>query len=291
MLYGKDMRSWSIRDPFAVLRRLEGRTLVLDENHSTYLLAPKGEKAPALARLSNFSLQADGSLWAESVEWTKYGMEVYDGGEYLGLSPVILFDPSTRSDDTALGEVVDIHSMALVNDPNLPMPALNAAEVPKMKPENTETVITPPPAPPAPAPPAQLPDFAAIFAAALAPVVSLLGELKTSIAAIATAPAPQAAPNASQPSQHLQLVSAALEGFVSSGKIANNDAERARFLANCATPEALAREIAHYTSAPALVSLNAANLQVPAPGDKKQFTAEQIAIGKLFGRSPDQIKD
>ncbi len=282
-LYGKDMRSWRIGDPYALLRRLEGRTLVLDENHSTYLKAPRGESAPALARLSNFSLQSDGSVWANTVEWTKYGKETYASGGYLGLSPVILFDPSHTADDTALGEVVDIHSMALVNDPNLPMPALNAAEV-SMSASKTETPIVPPVVPP----PFVMPDFAALFSAALAPVVELLSGLKVSIEALQPA-AHQAAANAASLDSHGNAVKAALEGFISAGKISNDDASRNRFLAHCTTPADLAREVTHYGNAPTLVALNAANLNAPL-GEKK-YSEAQTRIAKLFGRTPDQIKD
>lgn len=293
-LFGKDGRSWTV-DAMEVLRRLAGRLVVLDENHSTYLRAPRGEEAPAMARLSQFAIREDGSLWAENVEWTKIGREKYENGEYLGISPIVVFDPAPNLDNTEfLGTVVDIHSVALVNDPNLPMPALNASEMA----ENSSKSENNPAAPPVPAPDLGATIGAAI-AQALAPFAARLDELAKKLeAAPAPAPAPAAtpepaptpavAPNAS--GVPAELIESAFERYCKAGVI--TPAGKAGFLSACsASLEAFTGLCRYYDGAPQVVGLNAAGIDPPPAGSGVDEPpcqgADAAKICKMFGRSVD----
>ena len=96
-----------------------GGKLVLDENHSTDLAAPKGAAAPARGWIVELQRRADG-LWGR-VEYTRLGRQMMEDGEYRGVSPVI----AHRKD----GTIVAIRRASLVNEPNfVELKALHAAE-------------------------------------------------------------------------------------------------------------------------------------------------------------------
>lgn len=278
-------------DPLGVLQRLAGRTLILDENHSTYLRAPKGEPAPAMARLSNFAMHEDGSIWAESVEWTAHGKDVYAGGEYVGLSPIVLFDPSpdTGQNNGVLGNVVDIHSVALVNDPNLPMPALNAAELKMTVEKKPETVVAPVAETPAPV---SLDAVKALIGEALSPFSALLQGMTEKLATLTAAPAPVAAANVAEVAAQLlsRDVEAAAEKYIGAGKLKNTPESRTFFKSLCSTQAALNSACAYFETAAPIVATNATDLQAPPSGDNKPASAEEIKICRMFGREPKDLK-
>lgn len=69
------------------LQAADGQRLVLDENHSTDLAAPKGEPAPARGWIVELEARPDG-IWGK-VEWTKSGLELMADKAYRHISPVI----------------------------------------------------------------------------------------------------------------------------------------------------------------------------------------------------------
>lgn len=83
--------------------------LVLDENHSTDLAAPKGGEAPARGWIVELQSRADG-IWGR-VELTPKGRQLLADKEYRGISPVIAH---TRDK-----VVKAIARASLVNKPNL----------------------------------------------------------------------------------------------------------------------------------------------------------------------------
>lgn len=83
-----------------------GEKLVLDENHSTDLLAPKGGEAPARGWIVELQ-QRDNGIWGR-IEWTAAGRT--KAKEYRGLSPVI----AHRKD----GTIVGLLRASLTNAPN-----------------------------------------------------------------------------------------------------------------------------------------------------------------------------
>lgn len=87
-----------------------GEKLVLDENHSTDLSAPKGGEAPARGWIIELQARSDG-IWGK-VEWTPKGRQLMADREYRGISPVIAY----RARDK---RVTAIRRASLVNQPNL----------------------------------------------------------------------------------------------------------------------------------------------------------------------------
>lgn len=86
-----------------------GGKLVLDENHSTDLAAPKGDPAPARGWIVELQSRADG-VWGR-VNWTQAALSRSIWKEYRGVSPVIVH----RKD----GTIDAILRASLVNAPNL----------------------------------------------------------------------------------------------------------------------------------------------------------------------------
>lgn len=85
-----------------------GDKLVLDENHSTDLAAPRGEEAPARGWIVELQQRNDG-VWGR-VEWTDAGRQKVEAKEYRGVSPVILH----RKD----GTIDAVLRASLTNKPN-----------------------------------------------------------------------------------------------------------------------------------------------------------------------------
>ncbi len=116
---GRHLRTADGRGPYRVedaaalarisLQAADGERLVLDENHSTDLAAPKGEPAPARGWITALEARADG-IWGK-VEWTKAGLALMADKAYRHISPVI----THRAD----GLVTAILRASLVNKPNL----------------------------------------------------------------------------------------------------------------------------------------------------------------------------
>lgn len=125
-IVGIDGRRWKNTDPAALCSKMNASDrvtvkngCVIDENHSTDLSAPKGGEAPAFGWFRNFSVEADGSIWAD-VEWNSKGEKAITNKEYRYISPVF-----SRDKD---GNVVEILRAALTNNPNLDNPALNSSQ-------------------------------------------------------------------------------------------------------------------------------------------------------------------
>ena len=87
---------------------MAGGKLVLDENHSTDLAAPRGESAPARGWIIELQSRADG-VWGR-VEWTAEGKRIMASGEYRGVSPVIVHNKA--------GDVERLARASLTNTPN-----------------------------------------------------------------------------------------------------------------------------------------------------------------------------
>jgi phage I-like protein len=124
---GRDGRKWKKSDPkkIAVNSMARLSRLVIDENHSTDLSAPKGGASPAMGWMTNLCADDTGAIWAD-VDWTRRGGEAVLNKEYSFISPVFLHDDE--------GEVTYILRAGLTNSPNLQLPALNAERL-----ENTDT--------------------------------------------------------------------------------------------------------------------------------------------------------
>ena len=92
-----------------------GVDVVIDEEHSTELKAPRGESAPAFGWISEWKIE-DNVLLGR-VEWNSKGLEVLKNKEYRYYSPAYPLTPDR--------EIRYIKSVGLTNTPNLRLPALN----------------------------------------------------------------------------------------------------------------------------------------------------------------------
>ena len=123
---GVDGRHWKNENPAVLCKKMNENYkvtvkngCVIDENHSTDLAAPEGREAPAFGWFRNFTLEKDGSIWAD-VEWNSRGKKAILNKEYKYISPVF-----TRDKD---GNITEILRAALTNNPNLDNPALNSSQ-------------------------------------------------------------------------------------------------------------------------------------------------------------------
>lgn len=122
-LVGRDGRSWvwdevsqqAVLDEFAA----RGLPLPVDVNHAQELRAPKGEESPAYAWIEELTVR-DGALVGR-VTWNVRGANAVRDREYRFLSPVFDYRPGD-------GRIVRLTSVALTNEPNLRLPALNHQE-------------------------------------------------------------------------------------------------------------------------------------------------------------------
>lgn len=117
---GRDGRSWNNPNPGAVAEKVNsaGLDLVLDFEHATEVLAPKGHPAPAAAWLNDLRVEPDGRITAAVKGWTPAGEAAVLNREYRYISPAVNYHPRTM-------EIVGLSSAGLTNKPNLPLAALN----------------------------------------------------------------------------------------------------------------------------------------------------------------------
>lgn len=125
-IVGVDGRKWKNSDPATLCVKMNSSDrvtvkngCVIDENHSTDLAAPSGGTSPAFGWFRNFTVEKDGSIWAD-VEWNARGQKAVSDKEYKYISPVF-----TRDKD---GNIIEILRAALTNNPNLDNPALNSSQ-------------------------------------------------------------------------------------------------------------------------------------------------------------------
>ncbi|HFS8942363.1 TPA: phage protease [Enterobacter roggenkampii] len=115
---GRDGRSWINNNPDAVVSAsFRYPKLPFDAEHSTELLGPKGEEAPAYAWIDALRVNADGSIDGH-IEWTPDGEVLVRGKKYRYYSPAFF--------NTADAQVTRLSSAGLTNKPNLFLPALNS---------------------------------------------------------------------------------------------------------------------------------------------------------------------
>jgi len=279
-IVGRDGRKFQLDNlsDLMLSTRDAGLRIPVDENHASTFLAPQGGASPALGWVTDWTIKSDGILWAQ-VEWTPKGSEVLKNKEYRYVSPAILHDKD--------GRITGIHSLSLVNRPNLDLPAINSTdpegsqpkEDPSMEPKEIRLALG-------------LPETATEDE-----VKSALIKLK---AAAAPSPAPEPIPalNADQiraivaesvqaavaplvrhsTETHDELVTRTIDSYVKAGKIQPTEIARNHYFALCATPAGLKSTCEFLDQAPALVSTNSTiNGDPPAhPGDKLSAIEREV---------------
>lgn len=89
----------------------QGVEVPIDYEHASVVKAENGEPAPAAGWIKSMWYEEGVGLWA-AVEWTDKAKNEILAKQYKYLSPVIIFDTTTRS-------VERIHSVALTNNPRI----------------------------------------------------------------------------------------------------------------------------------------------------------------------------
>lgn len=292
---GKDGRSWKYSDPLALLQAVKsrGNPLVVDENHAHEIAKTTGSPSPALARVKvdTLTVNAEGEIWGEP-DWTPYGAERMGQGAYLGLSPAFLYDSSKASGDSD-GDIIGLSSAGMVNEPNLTLPvALNAMQHNPQESKNTM-------------------DFEEIRKLLGLPEGTSEAEITAKVSALAQprvepveAP-PAVAPNAEEPpawavalnakvdalaqantdsivSAHKVAANAAVERFVTEGKIPPTDEAKAYALNQCKDAEGLTAFVKYHESAPTLVPGSVA-LNNVRPGAKPAQSEAFDKMDAAFG--------
>ena len=106
-----------VTDPQAVITAsMKSGKLVVDENHSTDLAAPRGKGSPAMGWVEQLAVRQDG-IWGQ-VRWTKRGRTALEDHAYRAISPVLVSDPD--------GTVTQILRAALTNNPDLSLTTLHS---------------------------------------------------------------------------------------------------------------------------------------------------------------------
>lgn len=106
-----------VTDPQAVIATsMTSGKLVVDENHSTDLAAPRGKGSPAMGWLEQLESRADG-IWGR-VKWTRRGRTALEDHAYRAISPVLVSEPD--------GTVTQILRAALTNNPDLSLTTLHS---------------------------------------------------------------------------------------------------------------------------------------------------------------------
>lgn len=120
-IQGRDGRRWRMDDPQAVVAEFvaQGLELPVDIEHATELKGPKGEPAPAVGWIKALEVR-NGEVWGR-VEWTTEGGFTVGDRRYRYISPVFVYDKTTM-------QIVRLKSVALTNQPNLAVQALNREE-------------------------------------------------------------------------------------------------------------------------------------------------------------------
>lgn len=90
-------------------RAARGQGLIFDYDHQTLNARENGQKAPSSGEAIAFEWRHDKGLFAQ-LSYTAAARKHVEDGEYKYFSPVVMYNKET-------GDVVDLHSVALTNDP------------------------------------------------------------------------------------------------------------------------------------------------------------------------------
>lgn len=113
----RDGRKYILRNPDSLVLAFQANRadLAADINHSTELLGPKGEPAPAQGWVKEIEHRQGQGVWAR-VDWNDEGKAALASRQYRYVSPAF------RHNDAL--EITRMTSLALVTHPALTMPAL-----------------------------------------------------------------------------------------------------------------------------------------------------------------------
>lgn len=257
----------------------------LDFNHATELKVKHGDETPAAGWITQVDVQ-EGSLWG-SVEWTDKGRYAVMARHYRYLSPAFLFDEKTRE----VGRVV---SVALVNKPNLRLPALNREGVPMD--EETTAGATGQAAADGAATPAEAPETAAAapggdaapaLASEAAPDLSRYVPRADYDLAIARAAEAERRLSERARADRESEIDSEVRSALAAGKIAPGSADYHRKA--CAAEGGLARFREFVSAAPVIAGPSGLDGRSPDAG-APALNAEGRQVAAMFGNSAEDLQ-
>lgn len=278
-IQGQDGRAWTLPDPQALVAAFAQRhaALVVDWEHASEHRAPHGLDAPAAGWIDQLEVRA-GAVWGR-VTWTEKAAAQITAREYRYLSPVFAYQKADQ-------RIVQLLSVGLTNQPNLPLTALNREESPMPLPVAVCTAL------------ALAPD--ADEAAVLTAVAGLQTDLATAQNAAATPPLDRFVPRADydaalararnaearlaaiETAQREAEIDAVLQQAQREGKITPATLDYHR--ACCRAEGGLDRFKAFLASAPPVIGAASGLDQKPAPAAPAP-PPELLAVAAQFGHS------
>jgi phage I-like protein len=286
-IIGRDGRSWRIADPAVVIADSAVNGAVhIDYEHASETKAAKGDEAPAAGWVAEMEVRA-GAIWGR-VEWTPRASSMISSREYRFLSPVFVFDTSTR-------QILSIVSAGLTNRPNLDMTALNRTEdnpegQPRMNPEQMKALCRSlgladeaSPAAVQAAVDALKTDKATALNAAQSPSLEKFVPRADFDAIKTRAETSETALNTIKTEREMADINAAVDAAVVAGKI--TPATKDYHIANCKTG-GLAGFKAYVAATPSLTGVSVLDKKEPG-GSASALTADEIAVCRNLGMSEE----
>jgi phage I-like protein len=133
----QDAPYWIVANPQAVLAKAAGRKndFLIDYEHQSLVAARNGQPAPAAGWFAASALEwrEGGGMFVNTAKMTAKATQMIDGDEYRYISPVFLYDKA--------GNVLELLSVGLTNDPALDGMAGIAAAASKFLDLNEETQV------------------------------------------------------------------------------------------------------------------------------------------------------
>jgi phage I-like protein len=293
-IVGRDGRSWRIADPAVVIAdSAVNGAIHIDYEHASETKAAKGDEAPAAGWVNGMEVR-DGAIWGR-VEWTPRAGAMISAREYRFLSPVFVFDTSTR-------QILSIVSAGLTNRPNLDMTALNrfddqdspATGKPLMTPEQIKALnrslgLAEEASPVATqaAVDALKADKATALNAAQSPSLEKFVPRADFDAIKARAETSETALNKIKADGEMADINAAVDAAVAAGKI--TPATKDYHIASCKAAGGIAAFKAYVAATPSLTSSSGLDTKQPG-GAAAGLTADEVAVCRNLGLSEDDFK-
>jgi len=288
---GRDNREWKNPDPkkLALNSNKHLSALVIDENHSTDLSAPKGGPSPAFGWMKNLCANELGEIWAD-VEWTELGLNALSKKEYRFISPVFLHNKE--------GEIACIVRAALTNSPNLDLPALNSE---RLENKNTEVSMNKTLLVALGLPETATEEEAIAMAKSLNAAKNATAPQTDKTPVDLTAYAPRADLNAMEvravtaekqladlnAAQLKKDAETAVDEAIKNRKIA--PASREQYLALCATRAELEKIKNILSTSPAIIAEPQASAAVAPQSGSVSLNADQTQLAKSLGYTPEEF--
>ena len=267
-------------------RQRRGNDYVVDYEHQTLLAASNGQKAPAAAWFKNFELVTTGDkpgLWACDVQWTPQAAAEIASGQYKYISAVFFVNKT--------GQVVELHSAALTNNPALDGMAAVALAAQSLVPATASPAtlsasLSPSPFPSLQSAPKDESMKTVLIALALAEVASEAQALSAVVALQRELTAAQA--NQFDAAKHIALTEyATLQGQLTALTAKADDAERAQLMDACIKDGRIALSAKDFWAKAPLVQLTEyAKIATPNPALAAGSQTAAAAAGGKAGGNP-----